>query len=113
MVRRRGRKHNVRVEVVSALSSHVVEPARHARLQGDASANARRQHAAPQLNDVATRLVAEHQRCAYDKVANTSALPVVNVRAADADARQRDADVPVRRRRWQRPGRELQLAHTS
>jgi hypothetical protein len=87
---RRREDDDVGAEVVAAGAALAAAPARYARLERHAVADGVPARLLPERHDPAGGLVAEHERCAHDVVADPPVLVVVDVRAADADGADLD-----------------------
>lgn len=91
--RRSGEEAHVAAQVVAAGLAERAGAARHAGLQSHAVADSEVADRGADRGDDARGLVADHHRRGEDEVPDTAVLPVVDVRAADADALDLDQAV--------------------
>lgn len=97
---RRGSEDHGFTEVILAGAAIATPATRVAGLQGNAVASFERRDLVTDLDDGASRFVAEDHGITDDKVANGAMLPVVNIGAADSRVVYGDKDIMGRVEGW-------------
>ena len=88
--RRGSEEHNIRAEVVFALTAELAVTAGLARLQRNAVADFQMLDSTANFHDCAARLVAQHERWLDHIIADRTRFIVVHIAAADANVFQLD-----------------------